>query len=55
MQEFCRYGELFEHVLPRSTETFKAIIYDLTRKGRPFNWGKEQQESFEEIKQRLIG
>ena len=25
-------------------------IYDLTRKGRPFNWGKEQQESFEEIK-----
>ena len=29
-------------------------IYDLTRKGRPFNWGKEQQESFEEIKRRLI-
>ena len=22
-------------------------IYDLTRKGRPFNWGKEQQDSFE--------
>ena len=29
-------------------------IYDLTRKGRPFTWGKEQQESFEEIKCRLI-
>ena len=29
-------------------------IYDLTRKGRPFNWGKEQQESFDEIKCRLI-
>ena len=29
-------------------------IYDLTRKGRPFIWGKEQQESFEEIKCRLI-
>ena len=28
-------------------------IYDLTRKGRPFNWGKEQ-DSFEEIKCRLI-
>ena len=26
----------------------------MTRKRRPFNWGKEQQESFEEIKQRLI-
>ena len=25
-------------------------IYDLIRKGRPFNWGKEQQDSFEEIK-----
>ena len=29
-------------------------IYDLTRKGRPFNCRKEQQNSFEEIKQRLI-
>ena len=28
-------------------------IYDLTRKGRPFNWGKEQ-DSFDEIKNRLI-
>ena len=28
-------------------------IYDLTRKGRPFVWGKEQQDSFEEIKHRL--
>ena len=29
-------------------------IYDLTRKGTPFVWGKEQQDSFEEIKCRLI-
>ena len=29
-------------------------IYALTRKRRPFNWGKEQQDSFEEIKSRLI-
>ena len=29
-------------------------IYDLTRKGRPFIWGKEQQDSFEEMKCRLI-
>ena len=29
-------------------------IYDLIRKGRPFLWGKEQQDSFEEIKYRLI-
>ena len=29
-------------------------IYDLTRKGRPFIWGKEQQNSFEGIKHRLI-
>ena len=28
-------------------------IYDLTRKGRHFIWGKEQQEVFEEIKRRL--
>ena len=30
------------------------MIYDLTRKGRQFIWGREQQEAFEEIKQRLI-
>ena len=29
-------------------------IYNLTRKERPFNWGKEQQDSFDEIKNRLI-
>ena len=29
-------------------------IYDLTRKGRPFYWGKEQQDSFMKIKQRLM-
>ena len=29
-------------------------IYNLTRKGRPFIWGEEQQDVFEEIKRRLI-
>ena len=29
-------------------------IYDLTRKGRQFLWGKKQQTAFEEIKHRLI-
>ena len=29
-------------------------IYNLTRKGRHFTWGKEQQKAFEEIKRRLI-
>ena len=29
-------------------------ICDLTRKGRPFHWGKEQQDSFIEIKCRLV-
>ena len=28
-------------------------IYDLTRKGRQFIWGPEQQKAFEEIKNRL--
>ena len=39
--------------MPRVTKTTKTL-YDLTRKGRPFNWGKEQQDSFEVIKHRLI-
>ena len=29
-------------------------IYYLTRKGRPFIWEKEQQDSFDEIKCRLV-
>ena len=29
-------------------------VYDLTRKGKPFHWGKEQQDSFTEIKRRLV-
>ena len=29
-------------------------IYDLTRKGRQFIWGEEQQIAFKEIKRRLI-
>ena len=29
-------------------------MYELTRKGKPFIWGKEQQDPFEEIKHRLI-
>ena len=37
---------------PELQRLLKAI-YDLTRKGRPFHWGKEQQDSFLEIKCRL--
>ena len=29
-------------------------IYNLTRKGRQFIWGKEQQDAFEAVKHRLI-
>ena len=35
-------------------QKFLKPIYDLTRKGKPFYWGKEQQDSFEEIQCRLI-
>ena len=53
MQKFCRYREFLKHVLPELQKLLKPI-YDLTRKGRSFNWGKEQHDSFEEIKRRLI-
>ena len=42
----CQFSK---HVLSIITEMLKPI-YDLTRKGRPFVWRKEQQDSFEEIK-----
>ena len=34
-------------------QKFLKPIYDLTRKGRQFVWGKEQQDAFKEIKHRL--
>ena len=48
-KKLCKNGEFSEHVLSRPAE-----IVDLTRKGRPFIWGKEQQDSFEKIKCRLV-
>ena len=39
--------------MPRTTEILKPI-YELTKKGRPFIWGDEQQKAFEEIKNRLL-
>ena len=41
------------YVLSRIANLLKPI-YALTRKGRQFIWGKEQQIAFEEIKCRLI-
>ena len=38
--------------MPQITKLLKPI-YDLTRKGRHFIWGKEQQEAFVEIKRRF--
>ena len=29
-------------------------MYELTKKGRPFVWGDEQQKAFKEIKNRLL-
>ena len=43
----------FSIVCPELQKLLKPI-YDLTRKGRPFIWGKEQQDAFKEIKCRLI-
>ena len=38
----------------RKLQKLLKPIYDLTRKGRSSYWGKEQQDSFMEIKQRLM-
>ena len=53
MQGFCRCSNFSQYVLPRVAKATKTI-YDLTRKGKSFARGKEQQDSFEEIKCRLV-
>ena len=43
----------FLSIFCQDLQKFLKPIYDLTRKGRPFNWQQEQQTAFEEIKSRL--
>ena len=43
----------FESIFCPELQKLLNPIYDLTRKGRHFIWGEEQQATFEEIKSRL--
>ena len=52
-RSFARIVNFLSMFCPELQELLKPI-YDLTRKGRQFIWGREQQDMFEEIKQRLI-
>ena len=52
MWELCGNSEFLSMFCPELQKLLKPI-YDLTRKSRPFVWGKKQ-DSFEEIKCRLI-
>ena len=52
-RSFARMINFLSMFCPELQKLLKPI-YDLTRKGRPFVWGKEQQDSFEEIKCKLI-
>ena len=52
----CRcFAEMVNFVSIFCPELQKLLkpIYELTKKGRHFTWGKEQQEAFDEIKARL--
>ena len=46
--------ENFLSILCPELQKLLKTIYNLTRKGRQFIWGREQQDAFEEIKFRLI-
>ena len=50
---FVRMVNFLSMFYPELQKLLKPI-YDLTRKGRQFIWGKEQQDAFQEIIHRLI-
>ena len=52
-RSFAGVVSLLSMFCPEPQKLLKPI-YDLTRKGRPFHWEKEQQDSFIEIKCRLV-
>ena len=51
-RKFCGNGK-FLSIFCQDLQKLLKSIYDLTRKGRPFNWQQEQHTAFEEIKSRL--
>ena len=53
IRSFAGMVNFFSMFCPQIQKLLKPI-YDLTRKGRLFVWGKEQKDFFEEIKYRLI-
>ena len=52
-RSFARMVNFLSMFCPELQRLLKPI-YDLTRKGKHFIWGNEQQEAFEEIKRRLV-
>ena len=50
---FAGVVNYFSMLCPNLQKLLK-LIYDLTRKGRPFIWTKVHQEAFEEIKVTLL-
>ena len=54
MQKLHGNGKFSKYVLSRIAKKMLKPIYNLARKGRPFAWGKEQQDASKEIKCRLI-
>ena len=44
----------FVNIFYPELEKLLKPIYELTKKGRPFIWGDEQQKAFDEIKSRLL-
>ena len=52
-RSFARMVNFLSMFCPELQRLLKPI-YNLTRKGRHFIWGNEQQEAFEEIKRRLV-
>ena len=56
-QKGCRsfVGEVnFVSIFCPALQKLLKPIYELTKKGRPFVWGDEQQKAFDEIKNRLL-
>ena len=52
-KSFARMVNFVSMFCPELQKLLK-LIYDLTKKGTPFLWEKEQQEAFEEIKKRML-
>ena len=53
VRSFIGFCNLYQKFIPHFSTIARPLI-DLTKKGKPFNWGREQDEAFVKLKEMFL-